>query len=172
VRFKGQVLLVHFKQVDRSLVFVFSQRVDVLAHYEGEPDCRLSLDLSVLPQLKQQDNISALIKQDKIELSGDIQLAQQFAQLLEDCKPDLEEWLSRITGDILAHTLFQGAKNITDWLKNQADKQQHHLAQAITQEWDIAPAPLEIAYFCDQVDATQQQAERLNQKITDLLERL
>lgn len=82
----------------------------MLGNYEGQPDCYLSLNLSVLPELRDQANITRLIKQDKLELEGDIQLAQKFSQLMTDCKPDIEEWLSRVTGDVVAHTLVQGTK--------------------------------------------------------------
>ncbi|MEZ9856699.1 SCP2 domain-containing protein, partial [Vibrio breoganii] len=93
------------KELNKTLTFVFSQQIDVLSEYEGQPDCYLSLNLSVLPELREQSNITKLIKQDKLILEGDIQLAQKFAQLMTDCKPDLEEWLSRVTGDVVAHTL-------------------------------------------------------------------
>ncbi len=102
-RLKGQVIQVHLKEIDKTLTFVFSQQIDVLGNYEGQPDCYLSLNLSVLPELRDQANITRLIKQDKLELEGDIQLAQKFSQLMTDCKPDIEEWLSRVTGDVVAH---------------------------------------------------------------------
>ncbi|MCV5224257.1 SCP2 sterol-binding domain-containing protein, partial [Escherichia coli] len=86
--------------------------------------CYLSLNLSVLPELRDQANITRLIKQDKLELEGDIQLAQKFSQLMTDCKPDIEEWLSRVTGDVVAHTLVQGTKNVGGFFVSQAEKHQ------------------------------------------------
>ncbi|NCO47006.1 MAG: hypothetical protein GW890_11750, partial [Vibrio sp.] len=104
-RLKGQVIQVHLKEFNKTLTFIFSQQIDVLAAYEGESNCYLSLNVSILPELREQANITQLIKQDKLVLEGDIQLAQKFAQLITDCKPDVEEWLSRLTGDVLAHAL-------------------------------------------------------------------
>ncbi|MGY2575589.1 ubiquinone biosynthesis accessory factor UbiJ [Vibrio sp. C8] len=171
-RLKGQVIQVHLKELNKTLTFVFSQQIDVLANYEGKPDCYLSLHLSVLPELREQANITKLIKQDKLVLEGDIQLAQKFSQLMTDCKPDIEEWLSRVTGDVVAHTVVQGAKNVGSLLTSQFNKHQNHLAQVLTEEWRIAPAPLEIAYFCDQVDEVKSQAARLDAKLTTLLEKI
>ncbi len=171
-RLKGQVIQVHLKELNKTLTFVFSQQIDVLANYEGKPDCYLSLHLSVLPELRQQANITKLIKQDKLVLEGDIQLAQKFSQLMTDCKPDIEEWLSRVTGDVVAHTVVQGAKNVGSLLTSQFNKHQNHLAQVLTEEWRIAPAPLEIAYFCDQVDDVKSQAARLEAKLAALLEKI
>ncbi|MBY8173353.1 SCP2 domain-containing protein [Vibrio fluvialis] len=170
-RLKGQVIQVHLKEINKTLTFIFSQQIDVLANYEGEPDCYLSLNLSVLPKLREQANITKLIKQDKLVLEGDIQLAQKFSQLMTDCKPDIEEWLSRVTGDVVAHTVVQGAKNVGALLSAQVSKHQNHLAQVLTEEWRVAPGPLEIAYFCDQVDDVKSQAARLESRLNQLLEK-
>ena len=170
-RLKGRVIQVHLKELNKTLTFVFSQQIDVLANYEGEPDCYLSLNLAVLPELRDQSNITKLIKQDKLVLEGDIQLAQKFSQLMTDCKPDIEEWLSRATGDVVAHTLVKGAENFGQFVKAQANKHQSHLGQVLTEEWKIAPAPLEVAHFCDQVDELKSHAARVEAKLNQLLER-
>lgn len=170
-RLKGQIIQVNLKELNKTLTFVFSQKIDVLSEYEGQPDCYLSLNLSVLPELREQSNITKLIKQDKLILEGDIQLAQKFSQLMTDCKPDLEEWLSRVTGDVVAHTLVQGVKNVGGLVAKQATKHQNHFAQVLTEEWKIAPAPLEVAHFCDQVDDVKSSAARLEAKLNALLEK-
>ncbi len=168
-RLKGQAIQVHLKELNKTLTFVFSQQIDVLANYEGKPDCYLSLHLSVLPELREQANITKLIKQDKLVLEGDIQLAQKFAQLMTDCKPDIEEWLSRVTGDVVAHTVVHGAKNVASLVNSRLTKHQNHFAQVITEEWLITPAPLEIAHFCDQVDDMKSHADRLEARLSALL---
>ncbi|EIJ0984488.1 SCP2 domain-containing protein [Vibrio vulnificus] len=171
LRLKGQVIQVHLQEVNKTLTFIFSQQIDVLANYEGQPDCYLSLKLAVLPDLKEQANITKLIKQDKLILEGDIQLAQKFAQLISDAKPDVEEWVSRVTGDVVAHSLAQGVKNVGGFVGRQAKKQQYHLAQVITEEWRLAPGPLEVAYFCDQVDDAKSDLARLEARLQELLEK-
>ncbi|ELF4908722.1 SCP2 domain-containing protein [Vibrio vulnificus] len=171
LRLKGQVIQVHLQELNKRLTFIFSQQIDVLANYEGQPDCYLSLKLAVLPELREQANITKLIKQDKLILEGDIQLAQKFAQLITDAKPDIEEWVSRVTGDVVAHSLAQGVKNVGGFVGRQAKKQQHHLAQVITEEWRLAPGPLEVAYFCDQVDDAKSDLARLEARLQKLLEK-
>lgn len=171
LRLKGQVIQIHLKELNQKLTFVFSQQIDVLADYEGQPDCYLSLNLSVLPQLREQANITRLIKQDQLVLDGDIQLAQKFAQLMTDAKPDVEEWLSRVTGDVVAHSAVQGARNVGEFLRAQAKKHQNHLGQVLTEEWRVAPGPLEVAHFCDQVDDLQSATAQLEARLTQLLEK-
>ncbi len=171
-RLKGKVVQLQVKEVALTFTFIFSQQVDVLADYEGEPDCYLSLSLAILPQLKEQANITQLIKQDKLVLEGDMQLAQQFAQLLTDSKPDLEEWLSRITGDVVAHTVVSGIKSVGHTLQSSFEKHQSHLAQVITEEWKLAPGPLEVAHFCDQVEVLSGQCTEIEARFNALAEKL
>lgn len=169
-RLKGRTIQVHLRELNKTLTFMFSQNIDVLAGYEGEPDCFLSLNLAILPQLGEQSNITKLIKEDKLTLEGDIQLAQKFSQLMADCKPDIEEWLSRVMGDILAHQLVQSVAGLGRLAKAQTQKHNDHLAQVITEEWKLAPAPLEIVHFCDQVDDVASRAARVEVKLNKLMD--
>ncbi|MBD1574532.1 SCP2 domain-containing protein [Vibrio sp. S17_S38] len=170
-RLKGKVIHIHLQELNRNLIFVFSYRVDVLSQYEGNPDCYLSLKLATLPKLKDQSKITQLIKQDQLVLEGDIQLAQKFSQLMADIKPDIEEWVSRVTGDVVAHTLVQGLKAPTQWLKSEVRLQQQRLGIVLTEEWKVAPSSLEVAYFCDQVDDVTSRAAQLEQRINRWMEK-
>lgn len=171
-RLKGQAIQVHLKEVNQTLTFIFSQQIDVLADYEGQPDCYLSLNLSVLPELREQANITRLIKQEKLELEGDIQLAQKFSQLMVDCKPDIEEWLSRLTGDVVAHTLVQSTKSVGRFFSAQTEKHQRHFGQVLTEEWKLAPGELEVTHFCDQVDDLRSQASCVAARLDALIQQV
>lgn len=170
-RLKGKVIHIHLQELNRNLIFVFSYRVDVLSQYEGNPDCYLSLKLATLPKLKDQSKITQLIKQDQLVLEGDIQLAQKFSQLMTDIKPDIEEWVSRVTGDVVAHTLVQGLKAPTQWLKSEVELQQQRLGIVLTEEWRVAPSHLEVAYFCDQVDDVTSRVAQFEQRINRWMEK-
>ncbi|MGL4381970.1 MAG: ubiquinone biosynthesis accessory factor UbiJ [Vibrio sp.] len=168
-RLKGKAISLHLREWQQTVTFVFSQQIDVMTGFEGQADCYLALDLSILRQLREQENITQLIKQDKLQLEGDLQLAQKFAALISDCRPDIEEWLSRMIGDVLAHSLVHGVKNLADSLQQQMSQSQHHLAQVLTEEWRVAPPALEIAHFCDQVDELTSHTARLEARISQLL---
>ncbi|WP_299019871.1 SCP2 domain-containing protein [uncultured Photobacterium sp.] len=168
-RLRGKVISVTINEFGKTLIFVFSQQIDVLAAYEGDVDCELALNLTVLPELRQQANLTKLIKADKLAMEGDIQLAQQFSALLSELKPDVEEKLSQYTGDIVAHTLVGGLKNGTQLIRNGVERRQRDLAEVITEEWKLAPQALEIAYFADQVDDLKSDVARFEARLNTLL---
>ncbi|MCL9782877.1 SCP2 domain-containing protein [Vibrio sp. S4M6] len=172
-RLKGKTIQVLVRELDMTMTFVLSQQqIDVLSQYEGAPDCYLSFQLSDLRELRDQANITKLIKQDKLILEGDVQLVQKFAQLITDCKPDIEEWLSRITGDVVAHTVVQGAKDAGSFLRGRFHKHQDHLSQVLTEEWRFLPGALEVAHFCDQVDEVKSASANLEVRLKKLLEQI
>ncbi|MCE0493570.1 ubiquinone biosynthesis accessory factor UbiJ [Vibrio salinus] len=172
LRLKGKVFQLHIKEVDKTLTFVFSHQVDVLGQYEGVPDCYLSLSLKTLPQLREQVNITQLIKQEQLELEGDLQLAQKFAVLLSDAEPDAEEWLSQWVGDVVAHTVVHTGKQLLTTTKQQTQKKRNQFSEVLTEEWKVFPPALEIAYFCDQVEVVKQQVDKLELRFQALMEKL
>lgn len=167
---KGSVLRLNIKEFNKSLIFVFSQQVDVLAAYEGTPDCELTLSLSALRDLQARANLNELFKQEKLSVEGDMHLAQQFASLLKLCKPDIPEILSRYMGDVAAHTLLTGLKQGFSMLTSSAAHHRTHMARAVTEEWQLTPSPLAIADFCDQVTELDKQAQDLEQRLQRLIE--
>lgn len=168
-RLRGKVISVTVNEFGKKLIFIFSQQIDVLGAYEGEVDCELALNLTVLPELRQQANLTQLIKADKLALEGDVQLAQQFSALLSGLKPDVEEKLSQYTGDIVAHTLISGAKTGARLLRQGVERRQRDLAEVITEEWKLAPQALEIAHFADQVDDLKSDVARFEARLNHLL---
>lgn len=170
-RLRGKIISVTINEFGKQLIFIFSQQIDVLAVYDGDVDCQLALNLSVLSELRQQANLTQLIKADKLSLEGDIQLAQQFSALLSGLKPDVEEKLSQYTGDIVAHTVVSGLKNSARFIQRGVERRQRDLAEIITEEWKLAPQALEIAYFADQVDDLKSDSSRLEARFNQLLER-
>lgn len=164
-RLKGKVLRVRLTDINKQLVFVFSQQIDVLADFEGDADCDLALAISVAPQLKDKANLTKLIKEDKLHLDGDIDVAQQFSNLLNGLNPDIAEWLSHYTGDVVAHTLVRGAQQGLAFLKQMTERNQRYVGELVVEEWRLAPGALEVAYFADQVDDVQSQASRLSARL-------
>lgn len=171
-RLKGKVIQFQVRELNKTFTFVFSHQVDVLAAYEGQADCFLSLSLATLPQLKDSSNITQLIKQDKLVLEGDIQLAQKFSQLMTDVKPDIEEWLSRVTGDVIAHTAVRQMKAFDAMIRRQYQRQSRMFAEAVTEEWRLAVGPLESAHFCDEVDQLAADTDKLIARLDALSGRL
>ncbi|ATF09289.1 ubiquinone biosynthesis accessory factor UbiJ [Candidatus Enterovibrio altilux] len=154
-RLKGKVLRVMLTDINKQLIFVFSQQIHVLTAFDGKIDCKLALRVSIIPQLKDKANLTKLITQDKLQLDGDIDIAYHFYGLLNSFNPDVTEWLSHYTGDIVAYTLARFVQQSIALLKNMLRRQQNYASELVTEEWRLAPGALEMAHFANQVDEVQ-----------------
>lgn len=163
----GTIIAVNLKELNKALFFVIStQQIDILSCYEGQPDCYIKLNLSALQELKDNHQLTHLIKTEQLEVEGDIQLVQQFAQLLTEMDIDWEEVLSSKIGDVLAHKICYHLKKSHKCINQEIAKLQDHSAQFVIEELKLAPGPLQVAYFCEQVSDLEKQYTQLEARIS------
>ena len=164
----GKVLKLELREL-KPLWFVFSERrLDVLARFEGEADAVLSLSLTALGQLKEPSALTRYIREEKLDLSGDPQLVQAFSALLGELDIDWEEELSRYTGDVVAHTLCSGARQARRFVGRELCRSQRQVAEYLTEEARLAPGPLEVASFNDDVEELAQQMKAIELRLARL----
>lgn len=164
----GTIIGVSLKEINKPLYFVISnQQIDLLSRYEGQPDCFIRLNFLALLELQDNHQLTSLIKSGQLEVDGDIKTVQQFALLLTEMDIDWEEHLSSKVGDLLAHKIVYLAKQTRKNMLKQGDRAQKQLAEIITEELRLAPGPLEVAHFCDQVSDLEKQMSLLEKKLND-----
>ncbi len=98
-RLIGKVLRIELKEFSSPLVLVFSERqVDVLGAWEGEADCTVITRLSVLPQLRNRQQLTALIRNNDLEVQGDLQVVQNLVSLADLAEFDVFWWRDQYNG--------------------------------------------------------------------------
>ena len=112
-RQKGQVVGIDAAPVAMKLVVTPAGLLD-LAQTDDEADLSLKvLDTNPLSIL--QTLLSG--EKPRMEVSGDVMLAAEINWLVDHVRWDVEEDLSRIVGDVPAHTLMKAMHGIGDALK-------------------------------------------------------
>ncbi|MGP2411953.1 ubiquinone biosynthesis protein UbiJ [Yersinia enterocolitica] len=169
LRLVGKVLRIELREINFPLLLVFSERqVDVLSQWDGDADCIVKTEVAVLAKLRDRQQLSPLMRSGKLIVEGDIQVVQQVVALLDLAEWDPAEWLAPYIGDIAAETIGQVVHKSSYFLSGQLQQQQHYLAEAITEEWKVAPAPLEVVWFNEEVDATARATEALNARLATM----
>ncbi len=113
LRQKGRVALMESDPFAMKLVVTDAGLLDLAA-----PDAQADLSLKVLdPQPLAL--LQTLLRGDKprMEISGDVMLAAEVNWLVDHVRWDVEEDLSRIVGDVPAHTLMQALRQVGAALK-------------------------------------------------------
>ncbi len=165
---RGKVLQVNIAELPKPLYFIFSSQIDVLAKFDAEPDCCMDIKLTALPRLQDSSQFTALIKEGELDMQGDPMVASKFSMILKELEIDWEEHLSRYTGDIAAHKLFQSAQSGQAWLQNNVLIARQNLAEYLIEEIRLAPGALEIADFCDEVSELEQYCKQLEMRLARL----
>lgn len=168
-RLQGKVLRVVLKEFSVPLVLAFSEKqLDVLSQWEGEADCSVITRLSVLPKLQDRQQLTALIRSGELEVQGDLQVVQNFVALLDLAEFDPAEVLAPYTGDIAAEGISKVMRRGGSLLKKSLKRNQHYLAEALTEEWRVAPGKLEVAWFSEEISAVERSVEALTKRLDKL----
>ena len=165
-KLSGKCLQIQLTQPNLTLFVIFSERrTDWLSHYEGDADCQVQLQASALPKLADKSRLTELINNQTLILHGDLQVLQQFTNLLDELEKDPAELLSPFVGDVVAQAGTDFAKSLLGKLKKQFQQDSAHLVENLMVERPVLVHRLEVAHFCDQVQELEQQAVEFEQKI-------
>jgi ubiquinone biosynthesis protein UbiJ len=108
----------------------------------------------------------ANLKKTRAEISGDLRVADGFADLLKAASPDIEEELSRWIGDIPAHALGETARSFRHWAMSAGHSIEFSLAEFLHEESGMLPTKAEIERYCTAVDTIRDDVERAEQRLT------
>lgn len=153
-RLSGNVLTFQLEELARTVTLVFSeQQVDVLADWQDQADCTVKTRLRVLPALRDNQQLTALIRRGDLVVEGDLQVITLFSSLIDLAELDPAEYLSPWIGDIFAQGICQMINKGSRFIRCDLQRKQEYLSQALTEEWRVAPGALELASFAEEVDA-------------------
>lgn len=168
-RLNGKVLRVVLKEFSTPVVLVFSERqLDVLGEWEGEADCSVITHMRVLPTLRDRQQLTALIRSGELEVEGDIQVVQNFVSLTDLAEFDPAELLAPYMGDIAAEGISKVVRGGASFVRKGMQRQQRYVAEVLTEEWRMAPGPLEVAWFAEETAAVERAVDALTRRLEKL----
>jgi ubiquinone biosynthesis protein UbiJ len=106
------------------------------------------------------------------QVRGDAELANSYRQLFGFAKPDVEEELSRIVGDLAARRLSGLARGAAGWVRRTRRTVGENLAEYLQEESrDLVGQP-ELDEFLHGVDVLRETADRVAARIAHLERRM
>jgi ubiquinone biosynthesis protein UbiJ len=149
----------------------------IVLHADGE---RLRIDRDVtgataslraapldLLRLLNAEGVSG-VKRTHAELTGDLQIAERYAQLLKLARPDVEEEAAKWLGDVPAHALGEAVRGAGRWLERAAGALRINTAEYLQEESRAMPAPLEAQAFYADVERLRDGVERAAARLARL----
>jgi ubiquinone biosynthesis protein UbiJ len=168
-----KVIAVELLGVGVRLYFLpHAQGVQVLSHYDGEPDTLLrGAPLSLL-RLALSTAPSDELFAGGAELRGDTATGQAFQDILRAVHLDWEELLARAAGDTVAHQAGRAARAVGTQAQHTAHTLEEDVREYLIEEAALLVNRHEVAGFLDAVDTLRSDADRLEARMRRLEARL
>jgi len=162
-RFHGQVIGIALRGTGVTFYFVPDQQghLQMLGGIEGEPDALIEGSPLDLMRASDKTQGSAQLFAGHVKLHGDTDLAHRFSEILGGLNIDWEEQLSRWVGDISAHEIARGAREIRKEGERISGIGQQNLSEYLTEEARLLPHRYEFDAWQEDVERTRDDVERL-----------
>ena len=164
---EGRVIAIRVSNTALALYFRVGHDALEVTSFADDPDVIISGSLYALARLA-GPSAEAVIRDGSIELSGDAETAQAFQRLLAYGKPDLEEELSGVIGDVAAHGLGELARNVSRWAENTHATVQQNIQEYLQEESRSLPSRYEVDAFRDQAETLRDDVARFEARIRRL----
>jgi ubiquinone biosynthesis protein UbiJ len=112
------------------------------------------------------DASTASIRAGGMEVRGDAEVAEGFRRLFDAARPDLEEELSRFTGDAAAHWVAGFARGAADFGRRAGDAFARNVSEYLTEESRDLPVRIEVEEFLDGVDRLREAVDRFEARVS------
>ena len=142
-------------------------RVSLAPNHDGATDASLSGTPIALLALAGPRAEGAL-RGGGVRIEGDAEVAQKFRELLEQARPDFEEELARVIGDVGARRIANVARDLFDWGRKAAGSFAGSVVEYLQEEGRDVPTRVEVDEFLEGVDRLRDDTERLEAKLARL----
>lgn len=164
----GTVVAVRVRNTSLATWFVVhADKLELMTACDADPDVVIAGSLITLARMAGEPGVRAL-RDGSLELTGDAHLADDFQRLLEYAKPDIEEELSGVVGDVAAHRLGEIARGLGGWAQNARSTMGANIREYLQEESRDAPSRYEVDRFADHVGALRDDVDRLEARISRL----
>lgn len=162
----GKVIAIELRGLDLCFYLLpDSHGIQVMGEYEGDADTWLSGSPLALLQMGVSSHAEKALFSGEVEISGDIELGQEFKKILYDLDIDWEEHLSHITGDVIAHQFGRFVKGVSKWGEKAAETMAMDVSDYLQEEKRLVVTHAEVERFNAEVDRLRADTDRLEARI-------
>lgn len=104
----------------------------------------------------------------EIRISGDSAFAEEILHIGKNLHWDVEQDLSGVVGDIVAHRVVQAGDRLMHWHTDTIRNLSQTLVEYLTEEQPLLAKPLDMQEFIREINALQDDAAQLEERVKAL----
>jgi ubiquinone biosynthesis protein UbiJ len=132
-------------------------------------DCTINTSINTLNKLKANQSLTQLIKQDELDVTGDIKIAQQFANIAQSLEIDWQTELAKHLGDVPTHKLLQFGNKITKSLVGKGKQLEADIGEYLVHEKRLVVTRSQINTFNQKTKDVASKVDTLSARIDKLV---
>lgn len=145
-------------------VSVNEDRLDLTTVDDCEPDAVITGSLISLARLAGPAG-EELLRAGAVDFDGDALLANDFRQLLRFARPDWEEQLSTVVGDVAAHGIGNAVRGASQWGQQAGATFRQNIGEYLQEESRSVPSRYEVEEFRDKVQKLRDDVARCEARL-------
>ncbi len=150
---------------------IHNGKINVSASHAPSPDVIIKgTPLSLLHMSLNKENRKQFFAEDVV-MEGNLELGQQIIDLFDAMEIDWEEHSSRVLGDVSAHQLGRFVKGVKSFVNKTRESILQNINEYVHEEALVFPPREALNDFFHDIDALRMDADRLEIRIKNLLER-
>ena len=139
----------------------------VRATHDVAPDVTIRGDVPVFTRLVFGG--SPTTHAGELQISGNIELGQDFQRILRALDIDWEEHAAHIVGDVAAHQLGRVARELRAWARQSGEYLRQDVREYLQEESRLLAKREAVDRFLGAVDTLRADTDRLEQRLTRLM---
>ncbi|MDV6345457.1 SCP2 domain-containing protein [Nitrosomonas sp. Is37] len=154
-----------FPLIDLNIVIQTDGKLAIASPVNASTDTTLIVAPSLLPRLISRDE-SAF---DEIKIMGDTTFANELLFISKNLYWDIEQDISSIFGDVLAHRMVKAGQNLIHWQSESMLNLSQALIEYLTEEKSVLSNHTDIDRFTIEVNLLQDHVTHLEKRIYRLI---
>ena len=164
-KLEQQSLTLNLTELGFPICFSVNKEKVLVTSLIERSQCTIETSVKTLLTLKQEQKLTELIKQEKLDVIGDIKVAQHFASIAENIDIDWQSEIAKQLGDVATYKLSRLGKSLSEKIVFAGEQ-----IQADVSEWLVHEKRLVVT--ADQLNVFNQQVTHIAEQTDDIFTRI
>ena len=166
-----KTLTILLTELGFPLSFSINENNFLVTSLTERSDCTVNTSVKTLLELKKEQQITELIKQEKLDVQGDIKVAQLFANIAESLEIDWQSEIAKHIGDIPTNKLSQFGKNLAKKFNFATQQIQADASEWLVHEKRLVVTSSQVHDFSRQVSDIARQVDIISERIQKIADK-